>query len=130
MIRKRAEHNDSEIGTLEEVSLHQQNIEKIEHIERWCRNLKILYLQNNLIPRIGELGPPGSAGLNSEAPVVLFGLTCVSFVFHCPPENLAHLKKLQYLNLALNNIEVIENLEGQYAEGSSLRDCSCSHDAG
>lgn len=61
MIRKRAEHNDSEIGTLEEVSLHQQNIEKIEHIERWCRNLKILYLQNNLIPRIGELGPPGSA---------------------------------------------------------------------
>lgn len=29
------------------------------------------------------------------------------------PENLGHLKKLQYLNLALNNIEVIENLEGQ-----------------
>lgn len=55
MIRKRAEHNDLEIGSLEEVSLHQQDIEKIEHIERWCKNLKILYLQNNLIPRIGEL---------------------------------------------------------------------------
>lgn len=27
-------------------------------------------------------------------------------------ENLGHLKRLQYLNLALNNIEVIENLEG------------------
>lgn len=61
MIRKRAEHNDGEICTLEEVSLHQQNIEKIEHIERWCRNLKILYLQNNLIPRIGEPAPTASA---------------------------------------------------------------------
>lgn len=37
-------------------------------------------------------------------------------VFVDLPENLGHLKKLQYLNLALNNIEVIENLEGQYAE--------------
>lgn len=73
--------------------------------------------------------PERRTGLNAEAPVVLFGLTCVSSVFHRPPENLAHLKKLQYLNLALNNIEVIENLEGQYAEGSRLRDCSCSHDA-
>lgn len=52
----RAEHNDKEICSLEEVSLHQQNIEKIEHLDRWCRNLKILYLQNNLIPRMGEAG--------------------------------------------------------------------------
>lgn len=28
-------------------------------------------------------------------------------------ENLGRLKKLEYLNLALNNIEVIENLEGE-----------------
>uniref|UniRef100_H3CK91 Leucine-rich repeat-containing protein 6 n=1 Tax=Tetraodon nigroviridis TaxID=99883 RepID=H3CK91_TETNG len=55
MIRRRA-HNDMEICSLEEVSLHQQDIEKIEHIGRWCRNLKILYLQNNLIPRIENLG--------------------------------------------------------------------------
>uniref|UniRef100_A0A8C7E713 Leucine-rich repeat-containing protein 6 n=1 Tax=Naja naja TaxID=35670 RepID=A0A8C7E713_NAJNA len=38
--------------SLEEVSLHQQNIEKIEHLDKWCRNLKILYLQNNLISKI------------------------------------------------------------------------------
>lgn len=31
------------------------------------------------------------------------------FVF---AENVGRLKKLEYLNLALNNIEVIENLEG------------------
>lgn len=28
-------------------------------------------------------------------------------------ENVGRLKKLEYLNLALNNIEVIENLEGK-----------------
>lgn len=39
-------------------------------------------------------------------------LTC-RFLSVDLPENLGHLKKLQYLNLALNNIEVIENLEGE-----------------
>uniref|UniRef100_A0A8C8FRU8 Leucine-rich repeat-containing protein 6 n=1 Tax=Oncorhynchus tshawytscha TaxID=74940 RepID=A0A8C8FRU8_ONCTS len=52
MVRRRAEHNNCEILSLEEVSLHQQDIEKIEHIDKWCMDLKILYLQNNLIPRI------------------------------------------------------------------------------
>ncbi|XP_052333302.1 dynein axonemal assembly factor 11 isoform X2 [Oncorhynchus keta] len=52
MVRRRAEHNNCEILSLEEVSLHQQDIEKIELIDKWCRDLKILYLQNNLIPRI------------------------------------------------------------------------------
>jgi Leucine-rich repeat (LRR) protein len=31
----------------------------------------------------------------------------------CFSENVGRLKKLEYLNLALNNIERIENLEGQ-----------------
>jgi len=53
---------------------------RIEHLDRWCKHLKILYLQNNLIPRI---------------------------------ENVGRLKDLQYLNLALNNIETIENLGGE-----------------
>lgn len=78
LIRKRAEHNEMMLSTLEEVSLHQQEIEKIEHIDKWCRELKILYLQSNLIPKI---------------------------------ENLSHLKKLEYVNLALNNVEEIEGLE-------------------
>nr|XP_020473367.1 protein tilB homolog isoform X2 [Monopterus albus]XP_020473368.1 protein tilB homolog isoform X2 [Monopterus albus]XP_020473369.1 protein tilB homolog isoform X2 [Monopterus albus] len=56
MVRRRAEHNECEIFSLEEVSLHQQDIERIEHIDRWCRDLRILYLQNNLIPRIENLG--------------------------------------------------------------------------
>lgn len=103
-----------EICSLEEVSLHQQDIEKIEHIGRWCRNLKILYLQNNLIPRIGE--GPGGRGPERPHRSAHFGPVGL-------PENLGHLKKLQYLNLALNNIEVIENLEGQCAEGTGVGGC-------
>ncbi|KAM6456096.1 dynein axonemal assembly factor 11 isoform 1-T2 [Liasis olivaceus] len=52
LVRQRAEHNNCEIFSLEEISLHQQNIEKIEHLDKWCRDLKILYLQNNLISKI------------------------------------------------------------------------------
>ncbi|XP_072018115.1 dynein axonemal assembly factor 11-like [Amphiura filiformis] len=56
LIRKRAEHNNMEISTLEEVSLHQQDVEKIEYLDKWCRDLKILYLQSNLIPKIENVG--------------------------------------------------------------------------
>ncbi|XP_045037627.2 dynein axonemal assembly factor 11 [Desmodus rotundus] len=52
LIRRNAEHNDCVIFSLEELSLHQQEIERLEHIDRWCRDLKILYLQNNLIGKI------------------------------------------------------------------------------
>ncbi|XP_065889604.1 dynein axonemal assembly factor 11-like isoform X2 [Dysidea avara] len=79
LVRKRAEHNNCEISTLEEISLHQQDIERIEHLDKWCKDLKILYLQSNLIPKI---------------------------------ENVSRLKKLEYLNLALNNVTTIENLQG------------------
>ncbi|GAB1299411.1 Dynein axonemal assembly factor 11 [Apodemus speciosus] len=82
LIRRNAEHNDCVIFSLEELSLHQQEIERLEHIDKWCRDLKILYLQNNLIGKI---------------------------------ENVSKLKKLEYLNLALNNIERIENLEASSA---------------
>lgn len=54
LVRRRAEHNNCEIFSLEEISLHQQEIEKLEHLDKWCRDLKILYLQNNLIPKLGE----------------------------------------------------------------------------
>lgn len=34
--------------------------------------------------------------------------------FQFVPENVGRLKKLEYLNLALNNVERIENLESKY----------------
>ncbi|CAH1163277.1 unnamed protein product [Phaedon cochleariae] len=55
LVRKRSEHNEGIIGTLEELSLHQEDIEKIEHLNNWCKDLQILYLQANLIPKIENL---------------------------------------------------------------------------
>ncbi|XP_066944365.1 LOW QUALITY PROTEIN: dynein axonemal assembly factor 11-like [Macrobrachium rosenbergii] len=78
LVRKCAEHNEGELSTLEEISLHQRDIEKIEHLHRWCPRLRILLLQGNLISKI---------------------------------ENVHRLRELEYLNLALNNIEEIEGLE-------------------
>ena len=55
MVRRRAEHNEGELSTLEEISLHQQDIQVIDNLHRWCPRLKILYLQGNLISKIGWL---------------------------------------------------------------------------
>lgn len=52
LIRRKAEHNELIIGTLEELSLHQEDVERIEHVQNWCRDLHILLLQSNLIGRI------------------------------------------------------------------------------
>jgi protein TilB len=79
LIRKRAEHNEGVLSDLEEVALHQQELEKIENLEACCRHIRILLLQNNIIPNM---------------------------------EGLSKLKELEYLNLALNNISMIEGLEG------------------
>lgn len=52
---QKAEHNEGLLSTLEEVALHQLNIERIEVLGRACRQLKILYLQNNLIQKFENL---------------------------------------------------------------------------
>ena len=52
LVRKRAEHNELEIGSLEEISLHQLDIEKIEHLDKWCKKLKILYLHVSMLAKL------------------------------------------------------------------------------
>lgn len=49
IIRRKSEHNEDLLEDLEEIALHQLEIEKIELIDRLCKDLKILLLQNNLI---------------------------------------------------------------------------------
>ena len=79
LIRKRAEHNEGIISTLEELTLHQEELVAIEPcLGTTCRKLKILYLQNNIISKI---------------------------------QHLHHLKDLEYLNMALNNVSKIEGLD-------------------
>ena len=55
MIRRRAEHNEGMVGNLEEIALHQQEIEKIEALGQICRHLKIIYMQNNLVSKLQNL---------------------------------------------------------------------------
>jgi protein TilB len=46
LIRRKAEHNEGLIHTLEEISLHQEELEAIAPVlGSNCRRIKILYLQ-------------------------------------------------------------------------------------
>lgn len=55
LIRRKAEHHDGLLADLEELSLHQLEIERIEGLGA-LRKLRILYLQNNVIARMEGLG--------------------------------------------------------------------------
>lgn len=91
LLRKKAEHNEGMLSNLEEIALHQLEIERIENFDKLCRHIKILLLQNNLIERM---------------------------------ENLGKLKELSYLNLALNNISLIEGVES--CESLTKLDLTCN----
>ena len=52
LLVSRAEHNEGHLPTLEEISLHQQKLDKIEYINRVCSDLKILQLQVSKKKRI------------------------------------------------------------------------------
>jgi hypothetical protein len=55
LLKKRSEHNDMDLTTLEEISLHQFNIEEIGSVlQNQCKRLKILLLQSNQICKIGN----------------------------------------------------------------------------
>jgi protein TilB len=54
-LRKRAEHNEGCLSTLEEIALHQLNIERIENFDKLIRHVKIMLLQNNLIEKMENL---------------------------------------------------------------------------
>ncbi|XP_058818434.1 protein tilB isoform X2 [Topomyia yanbarensis] len=106
LIRKRSEHNELVIGTLEELSLHQEDIEQIEHIDRWCRDLKILLLQSNLIAKIENLH------MLKKLEYLNLAVNNIERI-----ENLAGLESLQKLDLTLNfigELTTVESLKGNY----------------
>lgn len=55
LLRRRAEHNDRCLSTLQEIGLHAQGIQRLELLNQQCRELRILLLQNNLIAKIEGL---------------------------------------------------------------------------
>lgn len=100
MLRKRAEHNNCEIFSLEEISLHQQEIERIELLDKLCRDLKILYLQSNLIPKIENVGRL------KKLEYLNLALNNVARV-----ENLEGCESLQKLDLTVNFVEELTSIE-------------------
>lgn len=82
LIRKRSEHNEGMVSNLEEIALHQEELEALGPIlGRTCgKTLRILLLQNNVISKIA-------------------------------PSDFRHFKAIEYLNLALNNVEVVEGIQ-------------------
>jgi protein TilB len=55
LLRRRAEHNEGCLSDLKEIALHQQDLERISVIGDACRQLEIIYMSNNYIPRIQGL---------------------------------------------------------------------------
>ena len=55
VLRRKSEHNEGTMAELEEISLHQMEIERIENIDALCPKLRILYLQNNIIGKLENL---------------------------------------------------------------------------
>lgn len=100
LVRRRAEHNECEISSLEEVSLHQQDIEKIQHLDHWCRELRILYLQNNLIPKIENVGRL------KKLEYLNLALNNIEVI-----ENLEGCESLQKLDLTVNFVGRLSSVE-------------------
>ncbi|TNV78519.1 hypothetical protein FGO68_gene2184 [Halteria grandinella] len=99
LLRKRAEHNECMLSTLEEVSLHQQDIEKIENLDVYCRHLKILYLQSNLIPKMEGLSKL------KELEYINLAVNNISKI-----EGIRNCESLMKIDLTLNFMDV-EDLE-------------------
>lgn len=101
LIRKKSEHNELMISTLEELSLHQEDIERIEHLQNWCRNLKILLLQNNLIGKIENIFKL------KHLEYLNLAVNNVEKI-----ENLDELESLEKLDLTLNFIGALTSVDG------------------
>lgn len=99
LVRKKSEHNEGIINSLEELSLHQEHVEKIEHLNNWCRNLEILLLQSNLISKIENLNKLKNLRYLNLA------INNIERV-----ENLERCESLEKLDLTLNFIGDIESV--------------------
>lgn len=100
LLRKSSEHNEGIISTLEEVALHQRDIDKIENIGNWCRELKILDLTSNVIPKIENLHKL------KKLEYLKLGLNVIERV-----ENLEGCESLKKLDLTVNFIGELTSIE-------------------
>jgi len=97
LLRKRSEHNAGILRDLQEITLHQFDIEKIELLNTQCRQLKLLYLQNNLISKIENLNRL------KELTYLNLALNNITKI-----ENLGQCEMLRKLDLTVNFIDCDE----------------------
>jgi protein TilB len=95
MILKKSEHHTGLLADLQEISLHQLHIERIELLGQVCRRLRILYLQNNLIPRLENLNKLKDLRYLN---VALNNITRI--------ENIDGCEKLERLDLTVNYVDI------------------------
>ncbi|CAL6076623.1 U2_small nuclear ribonucleoprotein A' [Hexamita inflata] len=93
LLRKRSEHNEGVLETLEEIALHQFKIRRIEALNQLTPRLKILLLQNNKIRKIENL--------NRLKSLVYLNLA-INRITRL--ENLESLESLRKLDLTVNYI--------------------------
>jgi protein TilB len=114
LLRKRSEHNDGLLTDLQEIALHQEEIECIPPmLQTLCRHLKILLLQNNVISRIENVHKL------KELEYLNVALNSIDVV-----ENLGRCESLKKLDLTVNFID----LERLRESALNLSDCSSLED--
>lgn len=75
MIRRRSEHNECVLYTMEELVLQEESIERIDKtLGILCPHLKILYMPNNLIPRLRKDFSFGSVFIRESAQIKRVGI--------------------------------------------------------
>jgi len=95
LLRGRAEHNEKMLSNLEEISLHQQNLGSMKTLQDYCRFLRIILFQNNLIEKI--------EGCNKlkDLEYINFAVNSIGKI-----EGLRRCESLRKLDLTLNFIDV------------------------
>ncbi|GMH46884.1 hypothetical protein TrLO_g5480 [Triparma laevis f. longispina] len=114
LLRKRSEHNECMISTMEEISLHQEELTSIDPcLGASCRHLKILLLQNNIIPRMENLHHL------KDLQYLNLALNNISKI-----ENLSRCEFLNKLDLTINFIDVdtLEESIDNLVDRSHLKD--------
>ncbi|KAL0245086.1 hypothetical protein GEMRC1_009166 [Eukaryota sp. GEM-RC1] len=99
LLRKRAEHNDGCLFDLREITLHQQNLTKIDQVGKFCKHLEILFLQCNRITRIENLQ---ALKRLSYLNLAVNGITTI--------ENLERCESLSKLDFTANYIDDVHSL--------------------
>jgi protein TilB len=104
LLRGRAEHNEKMLSNLEEISLHQQNLKSMKGLQDYCKNVRIVLMQNNLIEKIE------CCNKLKDLEYINFAVNSISKI-----EGLRRCESLRKLDLTLNFIDV-EDLKDSMEE--------------